>query len=315
MCIIAAKPAGVPMPSRDTIRTMWDGNRDGAGLMYVKDGKVRIEKGFMKYKDFAKVLDRLEKDLDLTATPVVMHFRITTHGGTKPSNCHPFPITDNITALGKPVCNTAIGVAHNGIIDIHPRKGISDTMEYIASQLAPLHRALPRFYENKHAMQLIANAITSKMCFLTKDGKIYTVGDFTKDEGILYSNSSYKQIRLPYRGGKFDYYGWDAWDGWTDDPCKQGADDALWCEPDDVAPLMWLQDGDIVLLPDGSMEEGIDYLLNDNNQVWMYDLDADCAVRVPGAEARTENLTPRHYDPESPDIDNVPVCTEATITM
>ena len=170
MCIIAAKAAGIPMPNRERIKTMWDGNRDGAGLMYVENGQVRIEKGFMKYKDFTKVLDRLEKRLDLTATPVVMHFRITTHGGTKPENCHPFPITDNVGALKKLTITTDLGVAHNGIIPISPRKGISDTMEYIASQLAPLKKALPRFYENKNAMLLIKNAIESKMAFLTKEG-------------------------------------------------------------------------------------------------------------------------------------------------
>ena len=199
MCIIAAKPAGVAMPSRDTIRTMWDGNRDGAGLMYLDGGKVTIEKGFMTYKSFAKKLDQLEKRLDLTRTPVVMHFRITTHGGTKPENCHPFPITDSIGALKKLTSRTDVGVAHNGIIHIIPRSGISDTMEYIASQLAPLKRALPRFYENKNAMLLVKNAIDSKMAFLTKEGKIYTVGDFVTDKGVLYSNRSYIKSSPRYR--------------------------------------------------------------------------------------------------------------------
>ena len=44
MCIIAAKPAGTKMPSRDTIRTMWAGNPDGAGVMYAQDGKVRTRR-------------------------------------------------------------------------------------------------------------------------------------------------------------------------------------------------------------------------------------------------------------------------------
>ena len=140
MCIIAAKAAGIPMPNRERIKTMWDGNRDGAGLMYVENGQVRIEKGFMKYKDFTKVLDRLEKRLDLTATPVVMHFRITTHGGTKPENCHPFPITDNVGALKKLTITTDLGVAHNGIIPISPRKGISDT------SLPSSHRSKKRYH-------------------------------------------------------------------------------------------------------------------------------------------------------------------------
>ena len=54
MCIIAAKPAGVNMPSYDTLRTMWNANNDGCGFMYVENGQVRIEKGFMKYKNFTK---------------------------------------------------------------------------------------------------------------------------------------------------------------------------------------------------------------------------------------------------------------------
>ena len=36
MCIIAAKPAGVKLPERDVFRTMWDGNSDGAGFMYIR---------------------------------------------------------------------------------------------------------------------------------------------------------------------------------------------------------------------------------------------------------------------------------------
>ena len=78
MCIIAAKPAGKAMPTRDTIRTMWAGNPDGAGVMYAHDGKVRIDKGFMKLSDLEAYLDKLEREVDLTATGVVLHFRITT---------------------------------------------------------------------------------------------------------------------------------------------------------------------------------------------------------------------------------------------
>ena len=118
MCIIAAKPAGVKLPERDVFRTMWDGNSDGAGFMYVENGHVKIEKGFMKYKNFTKALDKVAGRLDLTKTPMVFHFRITTHGGTKPENTHPFPITDNIGALKKHTMTTDVGVAHNGIIDL-----------------------------------------------------------------------------------------------------------------------------------------------------------------------------------------------------
>lgn len=287
MCIIAAKPAGVAMPSRDTIRTMWDGNRDGAGLMYLDGGKVTIEKGFMTYKSFAKKLDQLEKRLDLTRTPVVMHFRITTHGGTKPENCHPFPITDSIGALKKLTSRTDVGVAHNGIIHIIPRSGISDTMEYIASQLAPLKRALPRFYENKNAMLLVKNAIDSKMAFLTKEGKIYTVGDFVTDNGVLYSNRSYIKSSLRYRDlGSWNCYA-DFEDDWGD---FQGIG------YDDVKCLMWLDETDYLKSEDGSLIEGLDFLIDESGKVYEYDYNSDAAFLVEGMTAYTEAGTPKHFD-------------------
>lgn len=287
MCIIAAKPAGVAMPSRDTIRTMWDGNRDGAGLMYLEGGKVTIEKGFMTYKSFAKKLDQLEKRLDLTRTPVVMHFRITTHGGTKPENCHPFPITDSIGALKKLTSRTDIGVAHNGIIHIIPRSGISDTMEYIASQLAPLKRALPRFYENKNAMLLVKNAVDSKMAFLTKEGNIYTVGDFVTDNGVLYSNRSYIKSSLRYRDlGSWNCYA-DFEDDWGD---FQGI------EYDDVKCLMWLDETDYLKNEDGSLIEGLDFLIDESGKVYEYDYNSDAAFLVEGMTAYTEAGTPKHFD-------------------
>ena len=287
MCIIAAKPAGVAMPSRDTIRTMWDGNRDGAGLMYLEGGKVTIEKGFMTYKSFAKKLDQLEKRLDLTRTPVVMHFRITTHGGTKPENCHPFPITDSIGALKKLTSRTDVGVAHNGIIHIIPRSGISDTMEYIASQLAPLKRALPRFYENKNAMLLVKNAIDSKMAFLTKEGKIYTVGDFVTDKGVLYSNRSYIKSSLRYRDlGSWNCYA-DFEDDWGD---FQGIG------YDDVKCLMWLDETDYLKNEDGSLIDGLDFLIDESGKVYEYDYNSDAAFLVEGMTAYTEAGTPKHFD-------------------
>ena len=295
MCIIAAKPAGVKLPERDVFRTMWDGNSDGAGFMYVENGHVKIEKGFMKYKNFTKALDKVAGRLDLTKTPMVFHFRITTHGGTKPENTHPFPITDNIGALKKHTMTTDVGVAHNGIIDILPRKGISDTMEYIASQLAPLKRALPKFYENKHAMQLIKNAISSKMVFLTKEGKLYTIGDFITEDGIMYSNDSYKKQRYNWRSTYPSYY--DETYGWYGYDYKGSVSKTTTVIPEDyeIVDMMWLEDN-YVMTTDGVLDEGYDYLMDSRENVWRYDWVNDYAVKAPGYYALDEQLQPVRYN-------------------
>ena len=49
MCIIACKPAGVQMPGDKILDNMWLANHDGAGFMYNHDGRVHMEKGFMKF--------------------------------------------------------------------------------------------------------------------------------------------------------------------------------------------------------------------------------------------------------------------------
>ena len=294
MCIIAAKPAGVALPKDEYIRNMWDGNRDGAGIMYVLNGKVRIEKGFMKYKAFMEALERIKTIVDPVSTPIVMHFRITTHGGTKPENTHPFPITDNLGALRKLVSSTDIGVAHNGIIPITPRKGISDTMEYIVSQLAPLKRALPRFCENPHAMQLVKNAIGSKMAFLTKEGRMYTVGEFIEDDGILYSNTSYEGWH--YRARSLGYgWSWDEDKDWfayaTGKTSSSGANGGKKDEaPFDVDEphadmLMWLDEEHVIHFADGEFTEGTEFLIDRDNNVYWYDFELDMAVKVDTASA------------------------------
>ena len=95
MCIIAAKPAGVAMPSPEQIEVMWHNNPDGGGIMYVKDGSVYIDKGYMCLADYMQRLDELRAQIDLDAAPVVLHFRIASAGGVCAPNCHPFPLTSS----------------------------------------------------------------------------------------------------------------------------------------------------------------------------------------------------------------------------
>lgn len=291
MCVIAAKPAGVNMPSDQYIENMWTRNSDGAGIMYTVNNKVHIEKGFMKFEDFRERLDQLEDSYDLKELPVVMHFRITTHGGTKAENCHPFPISDSVGMLSKLRQVTKIGVAHNGIIDITPRKGISDTMEYIISQLSPLSKAVPNFYENKYLMQMISNAIDSKMAFLTDKGDIYTIGTFTEEDGIMYSNTSYKSpgwlSGYQYaHGAMYLPESWEVLDS---------------SENYFYRNVMWLDTGEYVINPKGEILEG-DYAIDWYGNVYCFSYDYEGLVRCPGYSAYNQYGLPLKYDTKSPMI-------------
>lgn len=274
MCIIAAKPAGIALPNAETIETMWYANPDGAGFMYAHDGKVVIEKGFMTLDEFTAALNRAAKTTNLVNTGVVMHFRITTHGGTRPSNTHPFPLSGNIAALRKLRFVTDIGVAHNGIIrTVSPRDNeISDTMEFIASELSLLYKGCPTFYENKSLMQLVEELCGSKLAFLLGDGSIHTVGSFNEHEDILYSNYSWEPYKPKYLSSyPHGYFLTDTDSAWRDCSSAYG-----W-ENDDVVRrrLMAVTDVDgayyVTVDGDKLTDENYEVFLDAGGNVWLLD--------------------------------------------
>ena len=263
MCIIAIKPAGVKMPTMATIENCWYNNSDGAGLMYAKDGNVHIEKGLMTLKDFKAALKRLEKTIDTTSTPIVLHFRITTHGGTSAGNTHPFPVTEKLPLLQMTKCKTPLGVAHNGIIDIKPsRKDVSDTMEYIINQLAPLYQLKKDFYKEAAGKKLVYNAVKSKMVFLDSAGRIETIGDFITDEGMLYSNASYKARIL--------YHNWDLWEFGKEWYEKHGK------------YMSWLTEDDGYIKSEGTLISAEYHLTDRQGKLYRYDIEADAAIPING---------------------------------
>lgn len=206
MCIIAIKEKGIDMPNEKILETMFEHNPDGAGFMYAKDGHVHIRKGFMTYTAFKKAIDRIENVKEL---PLVMHFRIATSGSIDAGACHPFPISNKRKVLRKTDITTDIGVVHNGIIPITAPNNMSDTMQYIAGKLYYYQKLQQNFYVQKSYMERIEKEIQSKMVFLTSSGDIYKIGDFITDNGMIYSNTSYKSYTYPYRFSfDDDFYGY-----------------------------------------------------------------------------------------------------------
>ncbi|WP_288169383.1 hypothetical protein [uncultured Slackia sp.] len=218
MRIIVAKPAGVQCPSLETLETCFNSNPDGAGLMWADGDQVRIIKGFMEFDEFASTLKALG---DVTNTGLVMHFRITTHGGTRPECCHPFPLTDDDAALRALDICAPLGVAHNGIITgMDTDAKTSDTMAYIRDVLTPLQRMAGDLLASDDAMGVVESTVGSKLAFLEPDGAITTVGDFIEDNGVFYSNASFKPAPRVWRPTtpQSAASAWRAFDEWDDEP-------------------------------------------------------------------------------------------------
>jgi predicted glutamine amidotransferase len=254
MCIIAVKPAGIGLPDYEKIENMFFANPDGAGLMYTENGSVCIKKGFMTLSDLDDGLRHLEKQVNIKNTPIILHFRFSTGGGILPENTHPFPVVGDIYDLKKRQISCLLGMAHNGIIPgIKPRKGISDTMEYITSELAYIYQSNPCFYKEKDGKEFLLKRTNSKLAFLDKNGNIETVGHFIADGGVLYSNDSYKSYNYSTKD------------------------------------LMWLNSADhLIVDKDNKILDAADYYLIDGDgSVYEYDFYLKCALKIVDAFAIT----------------------------
>lgn len=201
MCIIVCKPAGVKLPNKEILEECFSRNNDGAGFMFLDKNKVRIERGYFTFADFYKDVKHYAK-LDI---PCVMHFRIGTHGSKSADNTHPFAISDNDMFLKNQRCYTNIGVAHNGIISLtstssyYNTDNTSDTYKFVKEYLSLIIEN-HKFYEDSCTIKLIERLIgvNNKLAFLTKDGHIERIGEFIEDNGIYYSNSSYKPVQTNF---------------------------------------------------------------------------------------------------------------------
>lgn len=193
MCIICASPKGIPQPTTDRIKTMFDRNPHGAGYMVARDGKVTIHKGFMDLDDY---LRQIRSEAFTPDDAVVYHFRISTQAGVTPAMTHPFPLSKEAAHLKALDIDCPCGVAHNGIIQMtsskHPT--MSDTALFIQRYMCCILRT-PEDLRNPRIREILAQLIGwSKLAILDSSGYIATVGHFIKaDGGILYSNTTYTE--------------------------------------------------------------------------------------------------------------------------
>lgn len=194
MCIAIYKPEGKVI-DRTTLVECYDSNPDGAGFMYAQNKKLHIEKGFFSFDSFYKAYKQHEHK------QTVIHFRIKTHGKIDTTNCHPFAV------------NSAIGFVHNGVISGFGDANHSDTIGFNHAILQPLVSKwgnLALFQDP--IIDLIEGRIGySKLVFLDRHGnhKIMNEGKGVWDNGIWYSNTSYKPYVAPttptWYDTKFDW--------------------------------------------------------------------------------------------------------------
>lgn len=208
MCVIIAKDKNDRLPNVKELKQCFDYNNDGAGFMYTDNGKVIIDKGYMNWNSFIKHFNKLvTKYDDFDGKALVIHFRIGTGGGNNVHNTHGYPLTNNIDEMQKTYNTCSIGLMHNGIIsDYTPKEDYyNDTQEFIKDFVYNLKNFDEEFYKRRYFRDMILDNSHSKWAILDKDDNLYTIGTFSKENGLAFSNLNHKptQYRTYYGGGYY----------------------------------------------------------------------------------------------------------------
>ena len=187
MCVICVSEKGVRQPSEREIRMMFEKNPHGAGYMVARDGRVRIEKGFMNVNALLMTLkeERFGKD-----DVVVYHFRISTQAGVCQQMTQPFPLSDRLEHMKATSVDCECGIAHNGVIPLttDPReKEFSDTAMFIAFYLSDIVTR-PDDLHDEDVLDDIETLIRSKMVLLDGSGDLAYIGKWYDLNGLKCSN-------------------------------------------------------------------------------------------------------------------------------
>jgi hypothetical protein len=192
MCIAILNTKGTIL-KKELLHNCWKNNGDGAGMLYINDeGDMGV---FKEMKDFNRFYDKYAEVKRMYGKRnIVLHFRISTHGGITESNCHPFMVHKDL------------GFVHNGMIyNVPDSKVHSDT--YMFNEVI-LKKLKEGFEYDDDMLDLIEMYIGSgsKLIFLNAndDWAIANEKAGHWDLNCWFSNSSYKQVNdwVDYGGTK-----------------------------------------------------------------------------------------------------------------
>lgn len=198
-CLLIHKPADVTLKD-ENLEAAYIINGDGIGMSYVDDGKLIVQKGYWKLKDFLKDYRKLEKK------EMMIHFRRASPGMIiNIQSCHPFRFTS------KQNPNFEFSLGHNGRINIVCEGNKSDTETFARLVLFPILDADPYFLDKPAGEFLVEQFLGkfNKIMLFRYDkekNKLDTIivngKEGTKAHGCWFSNYSYIPIeKVSYSGG------------------------------------------------------------------------------------------------------------------
>lgn len=198
MCIAILARCGKSI-TEEQIDNCWRANSDGAGFAYTKNGRLVVVKELKNVEKFKRLYFKHLPEAVLS--PMLIHFRIRTHGEVSIANTQPIQISKNCVFI------------HNGVISCVPNHKVhSDTVMYSKLVLSKWQEG----FQSSETIRDVIRASTggSKLVFLQTNGNAYIVNDKAGDwdDGIWYSNWTHKSYLSKktsaeplcvYRGGTY----------------------------------------------------------------------------------------------------------------
>ena len=189
MCLLAVNHSG--LLDAKVFDNAWDNNSDGFGMAWVENRTVHrfktLASAAIAYNHYNKIRSKHGN-----TGPIILHFRLATHGKTDYANCHPFKVRSGLV------------FAHNGILEVsHPNKSLSDTAAF-----CELLKQLPDNFLRERGVRVLIEMATAgnKLAFLDRDGNVDIFGRDRGHEvgGTWFSNDTYEKAR------RFDFSWYEA---------------------------------------------------------------------------------------------------------
>lgn len=180
MCIAILNSKAGGLISKETLNTCWQGNKDGAGMMWAINDRLHIFKELKKFKKFYAEYEKVRtENPDI---PIVLHFRWATHGLKDMDNCHPYLVHENL------------GFVHNGIITgVAHSKTKSDTAIFNEVILQKLPKNFVRYEGNRRLIRRFIGD-SNKLIFMNNKSRWRIINEEAGvwDNYNWFSNRGYK---------------------------------------------------------------------------------------------------------------------------
>lgn len=200
MCLISVcRKRGL---SEEEINNGFEKNSDGAGFARNTGKAVSYVKGFMSVDSFKEAY--FGKKLN-EMLPHIVHFRKTSGTNTIPGLTHPFIISENSElSLQYKGCESIL--FHNGTMSQWKEKMFNFYMQRGTK--------IPSgTFSDTRFIAILTNYLGTGVLHLIDDKfvvvspkKVSMIGKFTEEDGILFSNSTYKAGGYSYQNGEEFYW-------------------------------------------------------------------------------------------------------------